>query len=188
MTRYSMTEKELQQNVIDLAHLLKWKVAHFRPALTQSGHWRTPVAADGKGFPDLVLVRDRVMFVEMKSHSGSLSEEQVDWNGALVTGAAEAYIWRPADWESGLIEEVLRRGASRPTEPCSRKLTADEAESVGSVCVGSPNDSRPTAEQGERQTLKASSPARTVTPGASERASESHNTEPTERFQPKEPA
>jgi hypothetical protein len=44
-----------------------WRAAHFRPARTAKG-WRTPVAADGAGFPDLVLVRrTRIVAAELKS-------------------------------------------------------------------------------------------------------------------------
>jgi hypothetical protein len=103
----AMTEAELLDNVIALGHLFGWKIAHFRPALTKHG-WRTPVSADGKGFPDLVLTRDRVVFAELKSHRGSLADEQVDWQHALVSAGAEYHVWRPDDWLDGSIEAVLR--------------------------------------------------------------------------------
>lgn len=106
-----MSEQELLDNVIQLAHLFGWTIAHFRPAMTAKG-WRTPVAADGKGFPDLVLVRDRVVYVELKSTRGVLSNQQVVWSGALAGAGAEYYVWRPADWSSGWIEDVLRRRRS----------------------------------------------------------------------------
>ncbi len=103
----AMTETELLDSVLELAGLLKWRTAHFRPALTKHG-WRTAVAGDGKGFPDLVLVRDRVLFVELKSARGQLSIEQQDWFHALGDAGAERYIWLPADWTDGTIERVLR--------------------------------------------------------------------------------
>jgi VRR-NUC domain len=106
-----MTEAELQEAVIGLAHLLKWRAVHFRPAMNAAGNWRTPVAADGKGFPDLVLCRDRVMFVELKSMTGRLSVDQQDWLHALAQSGAECHIWRPDDWTQGRIERVLRRRA-----------------------------------------------------------------------------
>jgi VRR-NUC domain-containing protein len=102
-----MSEAELQDAVIDLAHLLGWQVAHFRPARTDRG-WRTPVAADGAGFPDCVLVRDRVVYAELKSSKGALSVAQRRWLDSLDRAGAEVYIWRPADWTSGAIEQVLR--------------------------------------------------------------------------------
>lgn len=103
-----MTEAELQQAVIECANVLGWQVAHFRPAQTSKG-WRTPVSAQGKGFPDLVMVNEdgRTIFAELKSERGRLSPEQHRWIGLLgVRG--EAYVWKPADWVDGTIEQVLR--------------------------------------------------------------------------------
>jgi hypothetical protein len=92
-----------------------WRVAHFRTVRVQRGnstHWETPVAADGKGFPDLVLVRDRVLFVELKLNTTlgkagkkGLSEDQKDWHVALLKAGAEFHLWKPSDWPE--IEKVL---------------------------------------------------------------------------------
>ena len=103
-----MTEQELSDSVVDLAHLFAWRVAHFRAARTTHG-WRTPVSADGAGFPDLVLVRERVLFVELKSARGQLSVDQQDWMFALGNAGAEKHIWRPVHWIDGTIEAELRR-------------------------------------------------------------------------------
>jgi VRR-NUC domain len=103
-----MLEADLQDAVIDTARLLGWRVAHFRPARTEKG-WRTPVAADGKGFPDLVMVRrERLIFAELKAAGEKLRAEQVDWLAALEHADCELYVWRPIDWTSGEIEGLLR--------------------------------------------------------------------------------
>lgn len=103
-----MTERELQSAVIETARLLGWRVAHFRPAMTSKG-WRTPVEADGAGWPDLVLVRGtRLIFVELKSSTGRLSVEQVEWKAALTLAGQTVYVWRPTDWVHGAIEEVMK--------------------------------------------------------------------------------
>lgn len=106
-----MSEDELQDAVIRTAHLFKWKVAHFRPVRVQRKdgtiYYATPVQADGAGFPDLVLVRDRVLFVELKSARGTLGVEQQDWLHALKQGGAEVHIWYPKDWTDGTIERAL---------------------------------------------------------------------------------
>ena len=76
-----MTEADLQQGVIQLARLFGYRVAHFRPAQTAKG-WRTPVQADGKGFPDLVMIhreRRRIIFAELKAARGQLSTDQELW-------------------------------------------------------------------------------------------------------------
>src|SRR5690606_26458090 len=101
------TEKEFQAQVIALAQLCGWRVAHFRPARTKDGEWRTPVAADGKGFFDLVLMRDRVIFAELKTDKGKLTREQHAWREAATMAKAITVVWRPRDWD--LIETVLSK-------------------------------------------------------------------------------
>lgn len=103
-----MNESDLQACVIDLAQLFGWRVAHFRPGLTARGEWRTAVAGDGKGFPDLVLVRDRVLYRELKSARGTLSVEQQDWIYVLKLAGADIDVWHPADWVDGTIERELQ--------------------------------------------------------------------------------
>jgi hypothetical protein len=99
-------EAELQEQAIELAHLLGWRVAHFRPALTRHG-WRTPVSADGAGFPDLVLLRrDRIVAAELKSARGRVTDEQSAWLAAFSAAGVEVHVWRPADFDE--IVEVLR--------------------------------------------------------------------------------
>jgi hypothetical protein len=118
-----MTERELQEAVIELAHVYGWKIAHFRPAMNARGDWRTPVAADGKGFPDLVMVSAHaLLFVELKSDKGKVTPEQLDWINRLMhkshewdkntTGVNEYMlgtdVWRPSDWTNGAIEKILK--------------------------------------------------------------------------------
>lgn len=110
MTALKVSEAQLQKQVLDLAKLTGWTRAHFRPARVGTGddqRWVTPVAADGAGFPDLVLVHpDRgVLFRELKSASGRLSDDQEAWLGVLMAAGADAAVWRPDDWDD--IEATL---------------------------------------------------------------------------------
>lgn len=100
-------EADFQKAVIDLAHMNGWMVAHFRPAQNSRGEWRTPVAADGKGFPDLVLVHAvrGVLFRELKTDRGRLSRGQALWINWLGVARADADVWRPRDWER-IVEEL----------------------------------------------------------------------------------
>ena len=107
-------EAIFQKDVIDLAHTLGWRVAHFRTSMNSRGHYMTAVAADGAGFPDLCMVRrGRIVFAELKAPDGSLSAKQKEWIDALVEAQAttdytstEVYVWKPKDLE--LIMKVLR--------------------------------------------------------------------------------
>ena len=105
------TEAEFQRWVTELAEVLGWSHVHFRPAMTSKGY-RTPVSGPlGKGWPDLVLVRERVIFAELKSDKGKLSPEQ-DWVlGELRRAGAEVYVWRPRDRdEIGAV--LFQKGAT----------------------------------------------------------------------------
>lgn len=102
-----MTEAELQDAVIAMARLHGWLIAHFRPARTAHG-WRTPVAADGKGFPDLILARDRLVAAELKIHPRKVTAEQREWLDALDQAGVETYVWTDRDWLTGRIDSVLQ--------------------------------------------------------------------------------
>lgn len=103
-------ERDVQATIIDLAHAYGWRVAHFRPARTDKG-WRTPVSADGKGFPDLVLVRDRVIFVELKREGEHPRPDQVEWLNGLSRAGAEVYVWTLADFDeaASILSPVVPR-------------------------------------------------------------------------------
>lgn len=102
-------EADFQKACIEAARIYGWLVAHFRPARVRRGGreiYETPVAADGRGFPDLVLVnsgQQRVLFVEVKADKGKLRPDQEKWQEALTLAGAEYDIWRPRDWERILL-------------------------------------------------------------------------------------
>lgn len=96
-----ITEAAFQRQVIQLAKLLNWRAYH---TLDSRG--------SAAGFPDLVLVRKgRLIFCELKSQTGRVRTEQVDWMTDLIEVAqssprVEVYLWRPADLDE--IAGVLR--------------------------------------------------------------------------------
>jgi len=68
MTLVELSEKQWQAQIVELARRLNWAVYRtFDSRRSQPG------------FPDLVLVRDRVVFVELKTERGKVSEEQGGW-------------------------------------------------------------------------------------------------------------
>lgn len=109
-------ENALQRLIVAKARRMHWLVAHFHtveaviPNTGGRTHWITPVAADGKGFPDLILLRDRILVVEVKGTGGKLRPDQIKWLSAfrLVPGV-EVHVWSPKEWEAGTVEEVLTR-------------------------------------------------------------------------------
>ena len=92
-------EANFTKQVLQMAKLLGWRTAHFRPGMMANGRWITAVSGDGKGFPDLVLVRGkRLLFVELKTDTGEMSDEQIDWMYDLFYTNAEVMMWCPSDW------------------------------------------------------------------------------------------
>jgi len=93
-----ISEREFQNAVVELAKWTGWMVYHPLPAQNVRGHWRTPTLGD-VGFPDLVLAHPTkgVIFAELKSRVGKLSDAQTRWLSTLRLAGAEAYVWRPAD-------------------------------------------------------------------------------------------
>ena len=87
-----LTERQWQTIVLRAARQFGWRTYH---TLNSWG--------SAKGFPDLVLVRGaRLIFAELKSDKGKASPEQIDWIDDLSATGAEAYIWRPADYDGVL--------------------------------------------------------------------------------------
>lgn len=115
-----MTEEQLQAAIIEAAVALGWLVYHTYDSRRSR-----------EGFPDLTLVdrrtyRPRLIFAELKAEAGLLSDAQLEWGAALQSVAAIAeqlvpdaaaspvpalvsyYVWRPADWRAGRVDEALR--------------------------------------------------------------------------------
>ena len=91
-----MTEKELQDAVIELAGYRKWRTYHTYDSRRSAA-----------GFPDLVCVRDEILYIELKSEIGKLSPYQQVWRDAIETAGGQYELWRPADWTNGVIEGRL---------------------------------------------------------------------------------
>lgn len=101
-------ESELQGAIIEMAQFFGWLVAHFRTSLDAHGNYQTAVAGDGSGFPDLVLVREGIIFAELKVRKNKLSYEQEMWRDAIITAGGNWVEWREGNWTSGEIEGILR--------------------------------------------------------------------------------
>jgi hypothetical protein len=103
---------EFEQQVMSLARDLGWHVAHFRSVLVTrkdgSRYYSTPVGADGRGFPDLVLVKHRVLYRECKRGTARLEPDQARWGDLLTSAGADWGIWRDTMWKQ--IKQELTEG------------------------------------------------------------------------------
>lgn len=91
-----MTERQLQDAIIQLAQLRGWLVYH-----PYDSRRSTP------GYPDLTLVRGhRLIFAELKSETGRLSHDQRVWLERLDQTPAEVYLWKPEDWPAAVTKAL----------------------------------------------------------------------------------
>lgn len=58
-----------------------------------------------KGYPDLTAWRERVIWLELKSEKGQLSQDQANTIEMLKRAGGEVYVFRPSDWKE--IIEIL---------------------------------------------------------------------------------
>jgi len=97
------TEKQFQSAVVQLAKANGFMVYH-----THDSRKSEP------GFPDLVLCRNgRIIFAELKSESGKLTDAQIKWRDMLSTACGknvQVATWWPKDWPE--IELILSRRLS----------------------------------------------------------------------------
>ena len=93
MKKYSPPEKEFQAKVISLAKQLGWLYYH-----THDSRRSEP------GFPDLILVRERVLYRELKTEKGRLTKAQKAWGDKLTAAGADSAVWRPSD-----MQEIVKQ-------------------------------------------------------------------------------
>ena len=92
-----MTEKQFQAKVIALAKKTGWLIYHTYDSRRSEA-----------GYPDLTLVRDRVIFAELKTRTGKLSPDQTVWIDRLKKAGAEVYVWRPSQ-----LNEIVKTLTTR---------------------------------------------------------------------------
>lgn len=99
-TRPVATEKQFQALVLDIARALQWRAYHTFDSRRSAGGW-----------PDLVLVRERVIFAELKREGESPRPDQVEWLNALASAGAEVYVWTLADFDeiASILSPVVPR-------------------------------------------------------------------------------
>lgn len=106
-------EKAFTLQVIEIARYHGWRIVHFDTAQGYRGEFRTPYLGDGRGFPDIVAVRkERVVWAELKTATGRLTDQQKEWLDDLLAANQEVYLWRPSDLD--WLTRVFAR-ATRPT-------------------------------------------------------------------------
>lgn len=99
INRIPVTERDLREQIRDLCGLFGFKMYFSWTSI------HSP-----RGFPDLVLAnpeQKRVVYAELKSEKGQVTEYQQEWLDCLTACGAEVYLWRPGDIEE--IVGILRK-------------------------------------------------------------------------------
>lgn len=107
-----VSERALQTAVIELARTLHYSAFHVgdsRKQVRRGGHLRLVPDPDAAGMLDLILVRERVLWVELKAERGRLRPAQQRWIDTLLNAGQEVHVWKPSHWDSGEIATVLAR-------------------------------------------------------------------------------
>lgn len=86
-----------RQHVQQLADLHGWQWCHFSDSRREVRPGVFVGDSKARGWPDIVLARERVVFAELKSDTGQLRLNQVQWLDALTEAGAECYLWKPDD-------------------------------------------------------------------------------------------
>ncbi|HEY8597104.1 MAG TPA: hypothetical protein VIL85_01660 [Thermomicrobiales bacterium] len=91
-----ISEEDFQALVVDLAERFRWLCWHDNDSRRNDAE-----------LPDLLLLRERLIWRELKTQKGRLSAEQAAWGERLLRGGQDWAIWRPQDW--GLIVDTLTK-------------------------------------------------------------------------------
>ena len=96
---HHMSEDELLENIREAAKLGGWYLYHPYDSRRSQGGW-----------VDLTLIHQEygVLFRELKQESTWLRLDQQAVIAGLIQAGLNAWVWRPSDWYSGLIEQELR--------------------------------------------------------------------------------
>lgn len=101
----SISEKDFGAAVMDFARLYGWWGYHTYDSRRSAFGW-----------PDLVLMnpgRKVILFRELKSEKGKITDHQHIWLEMLRECGQDAKVWRPSDWKS--IVETLSFGQAEVT-------------------------------------------------------------------------
>jgi len=83
----SISEEDFQNAVTGLATENGWRWYH--PTISKRSK---------EGFPDLVLVKQYVLWLELKTESGQPTAEQLAWGESLLAAGQDYRLVRPSDW------------------------------------------------------------------------------------------
>ena len=99
----TLSEEQLRRLAVEAAQNRGWLVDYHdtnAPTYQSINGIRRKLRSMGvPGRPDLILIRERVVWVELKTNKGRLTEYQKAFRDALVNAGQEYHLIRPRDWQ-----------------------------------------------------------------------------------------
>lgn len=95
----AVTEKEWQQQVVEILQWHGWRVYHTWSSLHSDA-----------GFPDVFAIHQRTgdrLAAELKREGGKPTEAQIEWLVLFGLAKIDQYVWRPSDVDA-VIERASR--------------------------------------------------------------------------------
>lgn len=118
-----LTEKDFSRLVYELCDSLGWRRYHtYRSERSQPG------------YPDETIVRERVVWLEIKTEAGKLSDAQIDWLRALRNAGQEVYLVRPRHLQT-LARVLSARDPATGPDLGSRNADALELQAALDAAV-----------------------------------------------------
>ena len=111
MSTLAVKEKDFQAQLMEMVNIFGGMAYHAhdsRREVSRNGERMLVGDKDARGFPDLTIAMrsGRLIFAELKSKKGRLSDHQREWLEALP--GHWAYLWRPEDWDDAV--RIIKEG------------------------------------------------------------------------------
>lgn len=92
------SERDFQKAVTKLARDHGWAVRHYSDSRKQLASGAIVPDKQAAGVPDLLLIRERVLWAELKTEKGTLRDIQKAIIARLRHAGEDVRLWRPSDW------------------------------------------------------------------------------------------
>lgn len=96
----SLSEKQYQSQITQLATTYGWKWVHFGDSRNTNKHGQQFGDKNAAGWPDLFLIRPpEIVVIEVKKELGTTTPNQDEWLDLFRASGIDTYVSRPSSFE-----------------------------------------------------------------------------------------